>query len=78
MNNLAFYRGLELSFVYGALSCSSAVLGLMLRNRDYNLAAVTKIKWGFFDKDYEQPYKFSNLSLPIWNSAMHLNEYKQA
>ena len=56
MVNLAFYQlGFELSFVYGALTCSSAIqslaaLGLVLRTRDFNLspsalvAAVGKIK----------------------------------
>ena len=44
-SNLAFYQGLELNFVYGVLTCSSAI-----RTRDYNLAplaflaAVGKIK----------------------------------
>ena len=52
---LAFYQGLELSFVYGALTCISA--SLVIRTRDYNLApsalmaAASKIKWGIFDKD---------------------------
>ena len=35
--NIAFHQGLELSFVYGALTCSSAslaALGLVLRTRD--------------------------------------------
>ena len=47
---IAFYKGLELNFVYGALTCSSAALGLLLGTRDYNLmplalqAAVSKIK----------------------------------
>ena len=50
---VAFYQGLELGFVYGALTSSSAIrlaaLGLVLRIRDYNLApsalkaAVSKI-----------------------------------
>ena len=54
---LAFYQGLELGFVYGTLTLSSAALGLVLRTRDYNLAPsalvaeVSKIKWGVFDKD---------------------------
>ena len=38
-NELAFYQGLELSFAYGALTCSSAIaLSLVLQTRDYNLA----------------------------------------
>ena len=50
----AFYQGLELNFVYGTLTCGSAiilaVLSLLLRACDYNLAplalmaAVSKIK----------------------------------
>ena len=36
--DVAFYQGLELSFLYGALTCSSAI-GLVLHTRDYNLAS---------------------------------------
>ena len=35
---LAFYQGLKLSFVYGALIFSITALGLVLRTRHYNLA----------------------------------------
>ena len=48
--HLAFYQGLELSFVYGALTGSRAALGHVLCTRDYNLgpsalvAAASKIK----------------------------------
>ena len=57
-HNVAFNQDFELSFVYGALTCSSlAALRLVLCNRDYNLApsalvaAVSKIKWGVSGKD---------------------------
>ena len=33
--SIAFHQGLELGFMYGALTCSA--LGLVLRTRDYNL-----------------------------------------
>ena len=37
---VAFYQGLELEFVFGAITAveSLASLGLVLRARDYNLA----------------------------------------
>ena len=50
MSTLAFHQGLELSFVNGALTCSSAALGFVLRTFDCNLApsalvvAFSKIK----------------------------------
>ena len=48
--SLAFYQGLKLSLVYGALTCCSAALGLVLHTRDYSfvpsalMATVIKIK----------------------------------
>ena len=42
VHEIAFYQGLELNFVFGALTCSSAIptrlLGLALHVRDYNLS----------------------------------------
>ena len=40
---VAFYEGLELSFVYVALTCSNAVLGLVLLTCDNNLAPSTPV-----------------------------------
>ena len=48
---LAFYQGLELSFVYGALTCSSAIPA-SLCSASYLVATASKIKWGVFDEDY--------------------------
>ena len=77
---LAFYQGLELGFVYGALTSSLATLGLVLCTHDNNLApsallaAVSKISEASLTKTKVNAYLFHLNDLIAWTIWLSMCE----